>query len=257
MTFHHVAVLGSARDSFPIAEELRAAGMAVETWFLPDDCSGREAATLAELAAVDGAWAGRLANTEITITAFRDGQVLSEAVVPYVLPHLPIGSLWLQMGEVTLDERVSLADAAAEYDIGFLHAPLVRQARVNPLLFASSMAHPRETRGHQPLELLTPWQYDLLPAREFPADRENSPLAGSLITRQDPGWDGIGTARQRRRAAKGDHSNSRTVRADEYPASQTCTAGGSATETTAALQVCTYGPGISGGGVVHHHVAPP
>ncbi|MET7621305.1 hypothetical protein [Streptomyces sp. NPDC005408] len=270
MTFHRVTVLGSACDAYPIADELCAAGVEVDTWILPEDCTGREAAALAELAAMDGQWAGQLADTELIITAFRDSRALTGAVVPYVLPHLPIGSVWLQMGQAARDETDGLALAADGYDISFRSAQLVGEMPTHfagPHLFgpigAGTGEIPDRLRAHLPLELLTPWRFGLLPAWDRPAlqgvRQQNSipspALAGSLMTRRDPIWDRIGAERQRQFAKTG-QGDSLACGRDSQP-SQRLIAGARETETSALPRAFVNGPGISGGEVVHHHAAPP
>ncbi|MEV6784759.1 hypothetical protein [Streptomyces sp. NPDC051098] len=122
MTFRHATVLGSAGDARRISEQLRAAGADVGTWILPEELGAGEAAAIALKAGRGGEWTDRLAGTEITVTVCRNPEILVGAVVPYVLPQLPIGSVWLQMGRTSDDERERLADAAADHEIGFLCA---------------------------------------------------------------------------------------------------------------------------------------
>ncbi|MFD3437800.1 hypothetical protein ACFWU3_09890 [Streptomyces sp. NPDC058685] len=120
MTFRHATVLGSAGDAPRVSDELRAAGVEVGTWILPEELDGDAAAAIARKAGRGGEWADRLAGTEITVTVCRNPEILARAVVPYVLPQLPIGSVWLQVGRTSDDERECLADAAADHEIGFL-----------------------------------------------------------------------------------------------------------------------------------------
>ncbi|MFI1867101.1 hypothetical protein [Streptomyces jumonjinensis] len=120
MLFHRAAVLGSAPDAHRISYGLFIAGVPAQTWILPGECDGRAAAECAEVSAARGEWASRLARTDITVTAFRDPRILDEAVVPYLLPHLPIGSVWLQLGRAARRGTDRLALAAADYEISFL-----------------------------------------------------------------------------------------------------------------------------------------
>ncbi|MFI2212918.1 hypothetical protein [Streptomyces sp. NPDC020141] len=120
MLFHRAAVLGSDPDARRITNEFCAAGVSAASWILPGGCSVRAAAAFAELIASQGDWVRGLARTEITVTVFRDPRILDQAVVPHVLPHLPIGSVWLQLGRAADDETRGLARAAADHEISFL-----------------------------------------------------------------------------------------------------------------------------------------
>ncbi len=133
MTFRRATVLGCAHEAVKVSDELRAAGVAVDTWILPDECGTREAARIAAQAAVGGEWADRLAGTEITVTVFRNPEILSQAVVPYVLPRLPIGSVWLQMGLTADAETDRLAHAAADHEISFLNVQPAGKAGSHPI----------------------------------------------------------------------------------------------------------------------------
>ncbi|MER5770915.1 hypothetical protein [Streptomyces sp. NPDC001985] len=120
MNVNRAAVLGSAPEARHISNEFRTAGVPAASWILPGGCGGREAARFAEVIAAQGEWADRLAHTEITVTAFHDSRILGQAVVPHVLPHLPIGSVWLQLGRTAEEETAGLARAAADHEISFL-----------------------------------------------------------------------------------------------------------------------------------------
>ncbi|MEV6781220.1 hypothetical protein [Streptomyces sp. NPDC051098] len=110
------------QDAAPISAELWASGAEVRTWLLPDGCTGQDAAALAELAAVGTEWEELLTTSEITITAVRNAEILHSAVVPYVLPQLPIGGLWLNLWETTARDASILQQAAADRGITFLNA---------------------------------------------------------------------------------------------------------------------------------------
>jgi 3-hydroxyisobutyrate dehydrogenase-like beta-hydroxyacid dehydrogenase len=125
MTIQRATVLGSARAAVPVAEDLHADGVMVSTWLLPDECTAQEAAALAELASADGALGEPLALAEVSLSVFRDAEVLA-AIVPYVLPYLSPHALWLHIGNLEEDARCSLSIAAARRGIPFLEARLTR-----------------------------------------------------------------------------------------------------------------------------------
>lgn len=268
MTFRRAAVLGSVCDALPVVDALRAAGVEVDTWFLPAGCTGREAAVLAEMAATGPEWSSRFAGTGLVVTVFPDSEILSQAVVPYVLPYLPIGSVWLHMGYSTSDETDGLTVAAADYEISFVQAQPVRKkmhvaiARLN----GPTDIHPTATMGGvraRPLELLTPRQSGpILPALERRVIEKNSPAlsthAGSLITRRDPGWDRVGAVRQMPRTAETGRLGACTNRGRESPPHRGCAAAAAPeTDTPNRSQAVICGSSVRGGGAVHHPAAPP
>ncbi|MET8676023.1 NAD(P)-binding domain-containing protein [Streptomyces sp. NPDC004647] len=124
MPFPAITVLASARDAFRVTDGLRAAGMAAGMWTLPEECNAREAAALAELAAAGEEWSEHLTECRIIITAFRNPAILSSTIIPYVLPHLAVGSVWLQMGPVTQEEAHTASVAATEHHLSLVSAPL-------------------------------------------------------------------------------------------------------------------------------------
>ncbi|WP_433573665.1 hypothetical protein [Streptomyces sp. CA-251247] len=110
------------QDAAPITAELWASGAEVRTWLLPDGRTGQEAAVLAEFAAVGSEWVELLTTAKATITAVRNAAILHSAVVPYVLPNLPIGSVSLNLWETTARVASILKQAAADHGINFLNA---------------------------------------------------------------------------------------------------------------------------------------
>ncbi|MFI5702591.1 cupin domain-containing protein [Streptomyces xanthochromogenes] len=124
MSIPRATVLASASDAFRVTDGLRAAGLAVEYWALPGDCSGPDAATLSELASADEEWARLLLPTQVLLTAFQNPQILTAAVLPRVLPYLAPGTLWLQIGAVSDDVGSEIARAAAKHGLRLLNRPL-------------------------------------------------------------------------------------------------------------------------------------
>ncbi|MFK0179662.1 NAD(P)-binding domain-containing protein [Streptomyces xanthochromogenes] len=119
-----VTVLAAAHDAFRVTDGLRAAGLAVEYWALPSECSGSEAAALSELASADEDWAARLSSTQVLLTAFQTPEILPAAVVPRVLPYLEQGTLWVQMGAVNSDTDREVQAAAERHGLRLLNLPL-------------------------------------------------------------------------------------------------------------------------------------
>ncbi|MEV6397344.1 hypothetical protein AB0M39_21655 [Streptomyces sp. NPDC051907] len=143
-----MTVLGSTRDVLPVHDELSADDVSVDTWTVPVDCSEREAEILAEMVAAGPEWEARLTRNAITITVFSTPRVLSAVIVPYVLPFLPVGSLWLHIGRLSGEEANRLADAAAEYEITFLNTPSADRRRIGRCLDrAVNSALPRGGTG--------------------------------------------------------------------------------------------------------------
>ncbi|MFF3400401.1 hypothetical protein ACFYW6_17965 [Streptomyces sp. NPDC002659] len=218
MTFHRATVLGSARDACPIVDDLWADGLAVDTWLLPADCTAHDAAVLAGLAALDGQWARRFADIELLVTVFQDAQI-PQAILPYVLPHLPIGSVWLHMGQATEDETKGFAKAADGNGISFLSAQLGKEASAliaDPYVFASigpglnltpgERIQPQEQLSPRQFDLLRPWENSVLPCVIQRNSKPLARLARSLMARRDPIWDQIGTEWPRRAKAGYEHS---------------------------------------------------
>jgi hypothetical protein len=145
-----VTVLASAFDAFRVTDGLRAAGLGVEYWSLPAECSGPEAAVLSELASADEEWAARLSSTQVLLTVFRNPQILPAVVIPHVLPYLSRGTLWLQMGAVAGDADSAIQKAAAQHGLRLLNMPLAWNEggssiqRTSPA--GAENAHPR----HEP-----------------------------------------------------------------------------------------------------------
>ncbi|MFF3697355.1 cupin domain-containing protein [Streptomyces sp. NPDC002221] len=150
-----VTVLATAYDAIRVTDGLRAAGLAVEYWALPGDCSGPEAAALSELASADEEWASLLLSTQVLLTAFQNPQILTAAVLPRVLPYLAPGTLWLQLGAVSDDRCSEIAGAAAKYGLRLLNRPLTWRANGGGLRRQRSV-HDREpvAAGHSDDDLL-------------------------------------------------------------------------------------------------------
>lgn len=207
MSFGRAAVIGSVQDAAPITAELWASGAEVRSWLLPDGCTGQEAAVLAELAAVGADWEELLTTAEVTITAVRNAAVLHSAVVPYVLPQLPIGALWLNLWETTARDASILQQAAAEHGITFLNAIGPNpQSSPAPALSphscptAHTPAFPAvEVRQSQSPELSTPRPAE---AHTMPAGistpSRNTSAVGTQYPHRDPTWDICGNDSTRR-----------------------------------------------------------
>lgn len=190
MTFRRAAVLGPTSADVPTADELCSAEVAAETWFLPADGAGREAVRLVgdPATGVDAHWPRLLADCDLLVTLFDDARLLSRAVVPRLLPHLPIGAVWLQLGRASADETEGFALAADEYDINFVNGRI----------------------------LMETWHRDRLGIRRSSvvagAPRGCADTARPLSTRRDPGWDFVGAPRNPRSRSGTHHQVPRATR---------------------------------------------
>ncbi|WP_328863241.1 hypothetical protein [Streptomyces sp. NBC_00306] len=195
------------QDAAPITAELWASGAEVRTWLLPDGCTGQEAAVLAELAVVGADWEELLTRAEVTVTAVRNAEILHSAVVPYVLPRLPIGALWLNLWETTAQDASILQQAAAEHGITFLNAigsnPQSSPAPASSPHSCSTANTPTfpasKVRQSQSPELSTPrpGEAHTTPAGISTPSR-NTSAAGTQSPLRDPTWDICGSDSTRR-----------------------------------------------------------
>ncbi|MEJ8640113.1 hypothetical protein [Streptomyces sp. MS2.AVA.5] len=144
---------------------------------------------------------------EVTITAVRNAAILHSAVVPYVLPHLPIGSVWLNLWETTAGDAITLQQAAADHGITFLNAiGPSPQSSPNPASSpnschtANTSALPggevRQSRSPQ-LSTPRPGEVHAMPAG-ISTPLRNTPAAGVQYPLRDQTWDICGSDCTRR-----------------------------------------------------------
>lgn len=119
-----VTLVASASIGLRWADGLRARGITVDIWVLPDDCSASHAGELAEEAAQGDQWGTTIRQSDILLTAVRDPGILRSVVVPFVLPHLSTACLWMQMGPISHEATSDLLAVAAEHEITLVNMPL-------------------------------------------------------------------------------------------------------------------------------------
>src|SRR4051812_44236345 len=114
-----VAVLGTGRVGRPVAQRLLAAGFRVRVW-------NRSVARAAPLV-LDGAYvapfpARAAEGADVLLTLLTDPEALREAARD-ALRSLRFGAVWLQMGDVGVDQSARLGQLALGHRVRFVDAP--------------------------------------------------------------------------------------------------------------------------------------
>jgi 3-hydroxyisobutyrate dehydrogenase len=137
-----VALLGTGRIGRPVAERLLAAGFAVRVW----NRTVARAAPLVLGGAYVAPFPARAAEgADVLLTLMPDADALLAATrgPQGALASLPFGALWLQMGDIGIDQSARLRQMALGHSARYVDAPFLgspAEARDGRLMVLASGA---------------------------------------------------------------------------------------------------------------------